>query len=353
MFVPQSSDKQDEPLAEVFPDHLEEYEVTEINEPASPRDTVETVPLRELVVIPSNRPTVTIVCTPSARASLDRLNEDLEGFWSDFAKGAIDGLFILAIIFGAGLVYSQITWVRMAQVTGVMDSAYAKRLGPTRKTIDELGHGQLHDYMGASALCLGLPITLFVPLYCSGAHLSAPYALPGLAFAICLYEIVCGTAGYFGDYYHACVDEDTPKIGTKAGIIISRESPEGAIAWWQKLWVCSIIDQIFAHINVVGLSFIGLVQLIYSPTPLAYAPLIGALYGATMYAKWEAGSCFDEYAEDQSEETLWWALFLHTMWHVGGVSLALIQVYELMTNGINLDLDPEEEQVFETDSCMA
>jgi hypothetical protein len=250
--------------------------------------------------------------------------------WLAFALGVVLPLVAISTI---ALGYTLASWDRMARLTGV-DKAEFSATFTSRKTIDTHGHGALHDLMGSSCLFLATPIVMFVPLY-YGGMINPIHGQVGLAMGIALYQLWVSMWSYFGDYYFAVVQEDSPEPGTKP--------VEDELAWWQRQMICNKIDIVFAYVNFIGLTLVFLVYCCYSAAPVPYVGWLWLLFIATVIAKLKAGWMFAQFADDKSGDTLWWAMCVHTCWHIGGAMLAHLAIYELMTNGLSFEWRDEEQ----------
>lgn len=239
----------------------------------------------------------------------------------------------LAIMALITLGYMLASWEHMVCFTGADKEGFGGGY-VTRKMIDEFGLSTMHDMKGASCLFLAVPIVTFLTLYYSGMA-NPKHGKVGLALAIVLYQVWCSAWSYFGDHYHEMVHEDMPEEGTMPG--------EGKITWWQKARACNTIDLVFAKNNLLCLALIFVVYLFYSATAVSYKPLLGLFLIATVICKLNAGWKFQQFAEDKNPDSLWQAMFFHTLWHIGGAMCTHFCVYELMTTGLNFATSDSEE----------
>merc|ERR1712139_29730 len=124
--------------------------------------------------------------------------------------------------------------------------------------------------MGASCLILGLPIVLFVQMYNMHDGLKNADAAVRIAGAIAVHQVWVCLWSYIADYYFNICDEDDPALGTL------NESEE--VVWWQKIAIMSKKDRVTAVMNAVGLNSIAVVQIFFSPVPLAQWMVIGCIF---------------------------------------------------------------------------
>merc|ERR1711964_73122 len=242
---------------------------------------------------------------------------------------------ILLVLVAVTVGFPQPSWEGMNKFTGVDRAVMPVNLGPSRKTIEDIDLTMIHEIMGASCLMLGVPMMVFIQLH--NTNLVGQNAMPRLALAICVYDLIVALWSYLGDFYYA---------NTKQVDFAGAEPREGEIRWWQKMLICNKIDIVFAVINTVVLTALGLlIILVYwhkhglagllSSNRLIFSlPLMPLIWADAVGVKFLANQQYQAYADTGNANSLLCAFFLHTMWHVGGATLTCILIYELMTNGI-------------------
>merc|ERR1712034_269458 len=126
-----------------------------------------------------------------------------------------------------------------------------------------------------------------------------------------------------GDYYPA------------RHALVEQNSDQEFVAWWEKMMVYNVIDNIFAKISLpagAGIWFLLLLYADYSGKLWFYLPW-GVSLTIGIISKFLGKWGFMEYYETGGADVIWRTYFFHSMWHLLSIPPTIVISYGLVAHG--------------------